>query len=457
MPASLPAPTCVTIEIPGEEPRFIVKASTTCQMLLDLCDLYASSEETILLQGDTGTGKDSLARYIHTKSRRRAGPFVEFNCADATPTIFESLLFGHGKGAFTGAVAERRSPFELADGGTLFINEIGELPLELQLKFLRVVQEKEIQRVGDLKRVKVDTRLIVATLQDLEALVAGRRFRPDLFYRLNVLPIHVPPLRDHIADIPYLVRHFLERANLTNKFGDKPISEEGLNWLMRRDWQGGNVRELKNLVTRAYVNAREDTIIDINHLIEGETSPGGGKPQPGPSAGAKSDHGSQIEPDRLPDERRSQPGLSAGSKSDHGSQAASHWVESAESLLRVTHLKTQVARAFTQCFENRLSRQYSELLAECVKAALRVMCDAPKEVRHIKYRTGIGQIAFFIGLAIKAGLTSQEVEALVSVSGASTKGVRDWRHFERTAGNFKRENWRGRAEQLRDFIRGILG
>jgi two-component system response regulator PilR (NtrC family) len=212
----------------------------------------ADSGSTVMITGESGTGKELVARAVHLESARRARPFVSVNCGAIPETLMESELFGHVKGAFTGAVASTEGLFAAADGGTLFLDEITEIPHSIQVKLLRATQEREIRRVGDTRDVKVDVRLIAASNRDLSKAVADGVLREDLYYRLNVIPIHMPPLRDRLEDIPLLVSHFVARVTKDVGKSVKGISPESLAILERYHWPG-NIRELENVVERAIV------------------------------------------------------------------------------------------------------------------------------------------------------------------------------------------------------------
>ncbi|HEX5814417.1 MAG TPA: sigma-54 dependent transcriptional regulator, partial [Methylomirabilota bacterium] len=214
----------------------------------------APTPTTVLITGESGTGKELIARAIHHKSERAAQPFVAVNVAAIPETLIESELFGHEKGAFTGAHARRLGRFELAQGGTVFLDEIGSLRLDLQAKLLRVLQERQIERVGGQRTVPVDVRVLAATNVNLKAAVRARTFRDDLYYRLNVVPIHVPPLRERREDIPYLVEHFVRKAARECNRDVRSVSAGALEVLSRYDWPG-NVRELENVIHRAVVLA----------------------------------------------------------------------------------------------------------------------------------------------------------------------------------------------------------
>jgi DNA-binding NtrC family response regulator len=229
----------------------------------------APTDSVVLLTGESGTGKELVAKAIHLNSRRAAKPFVRVNCAALAPGLIESELFGHERGAFTGAVARRIGRFELADGGTLLLDEIGDLPSEIQVKLLRVLQEREIERVGGSTPIKVDVRLIAATHRDLAALVRQGRFREDLYFRLAVVPIHLPPLRERREDIEPLARHLLLRLDRPGS-GCPParLAPETLKCLKAYDFPG-NVRELENILQRALVLAGPDRVLKPEHLPEG--------------------------------------------------------------------------------------------------------------------------------------------------------------------------------------------
>jgi two-component system response regulator AtoC len=209
----------------------------------------ANTPSTVLISGESGTGKELIARALHENSARHAGPFIKINCAAIPKTLMESELFGYDKGAFTGAVGAKPGRFELAHGGTLFLDEIGEIPIEMQVKLLRVLQESEFERVGGIKTIKVDVRLVTATNRDLLAEVGAGAFREDLFYRLNVVPIHIPPLRERREDIPLLADHFIAKFNDRLKKEIATITPEAIERLVAYQWPG-NIRELENLMER---------------------------------------------------------------------------------------------------------------------------------------------------------------------------------------------------------------
>ncbi len=231
-------------EVLGESPAFTE--------VLQLVESVAATDSTVLVRGETGTGKELIARAIHRLSGRSERSFVKVNCAAIPTGLLESELFGHEKGAFTGAVAQRVGRFELATGGTLFLDEVGDIPLELQPKLLRVLQEKEFERLGSSRTVKVDVRLVAATNRNLTEMIAQRSFRSDLFYRLNVFPIVIPPLRERRSDIPQLVRHFVDRSARRFKKQILDIPEAALSAMTSYAWPG-NVRELENVIERSVI------------------------------------------------------------------------------------------------------------------------------------------------------------------------------------------------------------
>jgi formate hydrogenlyase transcriptional activator len=230
----------------------IVGKSEALRRVLTLVETVAPTDSTVLIYGETGTGKELIARAVHNLSSRGSHAFVKLNCAAIPTGLLESELFGHEKGAFTGAIAQRIGRFELAHRGTVFLDEIGEVPLELQPKLLRVLQEREFERLGSTRTLRTDARLIAATNRDLEAMVGEQKFRSDLYYRLNVFPVRVPALRERPEDIPLLVRHFVQQfGRRMNKTIDTIFSET-MTMLMRYHWPG-NIRELQNVVERAVI------------------------------------------------------------------------------------------------------------------------------------------------------------------------------------------------------------
>jgi formate hydrogenlyase transcriptional activator len=230
----------------------IVGKSSTLRQLLKMVKTVAPSDSTVLLLGETGTGKELIARAIHNRSGRRERTLVKVNCAAIPTGLLESELFGHERGAFTGAIAQKVGRLELADGGSLFLDEIGDIPLELQPKLLRVLQEREFERLGSTRTKKVDVRVVAATHRDLETMIVDKQFRSDLYYRLNVFPITIPPLRERPEDIPLLVQHFVQQtARNMNKAIDT-ISCDTMDALTQYSWPG-NIRELENVIERAVI------------------------------------------------------------------------------------------------------------------------------------------------------------------------------------------------------------
>jgi formate hydrogenlyase transcriptional activator len=254
-------------EIVGNSPAF--------QYVMNQVGIIAKSDSVTLIQGETGTGKEVIARAIHNQSLRSRGPFVKLNCAAIPGALLESELFGHERGAFTGAVAQTMGRFQQADGGTLFLDEIGDLPLELQPKLLRALQEQEFERLGSGRTIRVNVRVVAATNQDLGQMVSARQFRADLYYRLNVIPIFLPPLRERADDIPQLVEHFVRKyADRLNKEIDT-IPDEVMECLKCHDWPG-NIRELQNCIERAVVLSPgpvlRPTLTELRHMTKESTA-----------------------------------------------------------------------------------------------------------------------------------------------------------------------------------------
>jgi transcriptional regulator with GAF, ATPase, and Fis domain len=233
----------------------LVGQSAALRQIVSQIDLVAPTDASVLILGETGTGKDLVAREIHRRSRRKDGPLVRVNCASVPRELFESEFFGHVKGAFTGAIKDRAGRFETADGGTLLLDEIGEVPMEMQGKLLRVLQEKRYEHVGDDRTRHADVRIIGATNRDLKKAVAAGRFREDLYYRLHVFPIEVPPLRERKDDIPLLARHFVDLSAKELKCPKPRLTRAAITRLQSYDWPG-NVRELRNVIERAVILAR---------------------------------------------------------------------------------------------------------------------------------------------------------------------------------------------------------
>jgi len=234
--------------------------------ILELVDSVAATNATVLIMGESGTGKELVANAIHNTSDRKNGPFVKINCAALAESLLESELFGHEKGAFTGAIAQKKGRFEVADGGTIFMDEIGEITPALQVKLLRVLQEREFERVGGTKPTKTNVRIVAATNRNLAEEVKAGRFREDLFYRLNVISIHMPALRERREDIPALAHYFVEKYKVEVNKNISAISDKAMKCLMDYDWPG-NIRELQNVIERAIVLAKRGAL-DVADLPE---------------------------------------------------------------------------------------------------------------------------------------------------------------------------------------------
>ncbi|MBN2799558.1 MAG: sigma-54-dependent Fis family transcriptional regulator [Deltaproteobacteria bacterium] len=248
----------------GRDPLPIVGTTEAMQEVYHLIARVAPSPTTVLITGESGTGKELVARALHERSDRAGGPFIQINCGAIPEHLFEAELFGFERGAFTGAVRSKPGRFELAHGGTLFLDEVVELPKDMQVKLLRVLQERKIERVGGLRSVDVDVRILAATNCDLLQAVREGRFREDLYYRLHVIPIHLPPLRERVQDIPLLVEHFRERFNTRLGKAVLPLSEEVLEHLKSHRWSG-NIRELENLMERLVLLA-DGPLVDLGDL-----------------------------------------------------------------------------------------------------------------------------------------------------------------------------------------------
>lgn len=243
----------------------VVGKSEAMAKVLDLVRRVSPTESTVLITGESGTGKELIAREIHKHSLRRKAPFVVVDCGALVETLFESELFGHVKGSFTGAYETKHGRFEIANGGTIFFDEISNITLNIQAKLLRVIQEREITRIGSNRPIKVDVRILAATNENLAEGVRKGKFREDLFYRLSVVPLHLPPLRERKADIPFLVEQFLQKYNKKMKKNIESISPQAIKALMDYDWPG-NIRELENTIERAVVLARGNGI-DLEDLM----------------------------------------------------------------------------------------------------------------------------------------------------------------------------------------------
>ena len=250
---------------PNERGRYrIIGQSPPMRAVYDVIEKVADTPSTVLITGESGTGKELIARALHQNSSRANKPFVSVNCAAIPPDLLESELFGYEKGAFTGAVTSKPGRFELADGGTLFLDEIAEIPVSMQVKLLRALQEQQFERVGGIKTITVDIRLVTATNRDLKARIADGGFREDLYYRLNVVHVHLPPLRDRPSDIPLLVDHFVRKFNAKLNRAVTGFEDPAMSQLLRYGWPG-NIRELENVVERCMIFA-EDGKIGAQHL-----------------------------------------------------------------------------------------------------------------------------------------------------------------------------------------------
>jgi formate hydrogenlyase transcriptional activator len=256
----------------------IIGNSASLRKVLKNVETVAPTDSTVLIYGETGTGKELIARAIHDLSPRKSKPFVKLNCAAIPTGLLESELFGHEKGAFTGAIAQRIGRFEVANGGTIFLDEIGEVPLELQTKLLRVLQEREFERLGSSRTLRTDARLIAATNRDLEAMVREQKFRSDLFFRVNVFPVQVPPLRERQGDIPLLVRHFTQQFSRRMNRTIDTIPSAAMDALSRYHWPG-NIRELQNVIERAVIISAGPVLsVDVNDLKFPSAGPSAEKP-----------------------------------------------------------------------------------------------------------------------------------------------------------------------------------
>src|SRR5450631_2108692 len=242
----------VTIRMSANRPDDIVGNSAALKRVLDSAAIVADTDCTVLITGETGTGKEPIARMIHSMSGRKDRNFIKLNCAAIPAGLLESELFGHEKGAFTGAVSRKLGRLELADKGTLLLDEIGEIPLEVQPKLLRFLQEQEFERLGGTKTIRVDVRLIAATNRDLVRAVEEKEFRGDLFYRLHVFPLHLPALRERREDIPLLIRHFVEKCSARLHKRIDVIPDEAVEAMMQWEWPG-NIRELENFIERSVI------------------------------------------------------------------------------------------------------------------------------------------------------------------------------------------------------------
>lgn len=251
---------------PPEQPE-IIGTSRAIRSVFKQIGRVAATNATVLITGESGTGKELAARAIHKHSTRRDEPFVAVNCGALPENLIESELFGYEKGAFTGAIAQKKGRFEIAHKGTIFLDEIGEIPLQAQVKLLRVLQERKIERIGGANLINIDVRVIAATNRNLQTEIAGKLFREDLFYRLNVVSINLPPLRERLADVPQLADYFLERSAQKHELPNKHLSDSALRSLINYDF-AGNVRELENIIERAAVASGLSSTILPEHLFQ---------------------------------------------------------------------------------------------------------------------------------------------------------------------------------------------
>ena len=271
----------------------LVGDSAEMHAIFEVISKVADTPSTVLITGESGTGKELVAKALHENSSRKGGPFIKINCAAIPKTLMESELFGYEKGAFTGATSSKPGRFELADGGTLFLDEIGEIPVEMQVKLLRAIQESEFERVGGLKTIKVDVRLITATNRDLEHEIQRGNFREDLYYRLNVVPLQIPPLRRRKGDIPLLVRHVIKKFNERLRKTVTGISDDALAALESHPWPG-NIRELENVLERTILFCKGEVIQRVD--LPEDIAAGGG-----PITAPEPDHDGEG-PDAVPAE-----------------------------------------------------------------------------------------------------------------------------------------------------------
>jgi two-component system response regulator AtoC len=309
-------------QLPHAPGRFhLIGNAPVIRQIFSVVEKVADTPSTVLITGESGTGKELIARALHENSSRHKGPFIKINCAAIPRTLMESELFGYEKGAFTGAVGAKPGRFELAHGGTLFLDEIGEIPIEMQVKLLRVLQESEFERVGGIKTIKVDVRLVTATNRDLTHEIAEETFREDLFYRLNVVPIHIPPLRDRREDIPLLAAHFIAKFNDRLKKQITRISDEAIARLMAYNWPG-NIRELENMMERTMlfcenpeIHAR-DLPPEMAHLADAALAGAAAARPPAPPPhvdGADDDSGVGVGSSSGPTTLTSMPAVTGGS------------------------------------------------------------------------------------------------------------------------------------------------
>ncbi len=263
--------TTSALQSPWQGTKEIVGKSKVMEEIYKLIGLASQNKTTVFIQGETGTGKELIARAIHQYSPQKGKSFIAVNCSALTETLLESELFGHEKGAFTGATQRHRGKFEMANGGTIFLDEIGDIPQNVQVKLLRVLQEREFERVGGEETVKVDVRVVTATNRDISKLVADGKFREDLYYRLKVITIHMPPLRERREDIPLLVDYFIGKTNEEFHKDVKGVAPDVMNAFLRHHWKG-NIRELENVVSRGVLMTRGNVILK-EHIPELDSVP----------------------------------------------------------------------------------------------------------------------------------------------------------------------------------------
>lgn len=260
-------------EFSTKEEKPLIWQDDKMKPIMQIADKIAPSEATVLITGESGTGKEVMAQYIHKKSKRAKNPFISLNCAAIPENLLESELFGHEKGAFTGAIAKRIGKFEEANGGTLFLDEISEMPLHLQAKLLRAIQERVIDRIGGTTPIKVNIRIITTSNRNLKEAINIKEFREDLYFRLNVVNIHLPPLRERMADIPLLANFFIQKYAKINGISPKPFTKEAEAFLKKGKWEG-NVRELENSIHRALILAQGESIETEDIQLDSNTSQG---------------------------------------------------------------------------------------------------------------------------------------------------------------------------------------
>jgi DNA-binding NtrC family response regulator len=273
----IPSDRCLFVKEGSEKKYAIITQNRKMEELLEQARDIADSRASVFIQGESGTGKELLARYIHQHGNRKDRPFVAVNCSALPETLLESEILGHEKGAFTGAVAAKKGKFELAHGGTLLLDEISEMAFSLQSKLLRVLQEKEVDRIGGTRPIPVDVRVMATTNREAEKLLREGSFREDLYFRLNVIPFHVPPLRERNDDIPLLARFFVEKYNRLEKRSVKGLTDEAVDCLVRMPWRG-NIRELENTLARAVLLCKGEGIEKKDLFLDRQDAAGQGAP-----------------------------------------------------------------------------------------------------------------------------------------------------------------------------------